>query len=73
MAMKKILIDIPQEDSEHIALSAINGIDYLLTWNCKHIANANTRRSIELVLQKMGYVCPIICTPLELLGENDEN
>lgn len=61
------------EDALHIALSATNGIDYLLTWNCKHIANANTRRSIELALQKMGYVCPIICTPLELLGENDED
>lgn len=60
------------EDALHIALSATNGIDYLLTWNCRNIANARTRRAIELALQKMGYVCPIICTPMELLGENDE-
>ncbi len=60
------------EDAMHIALSATNGIDYLLTWNCRHIANANTRRSIEMALQKMGYICPIICTPLELLGESND-
>ena len=61
------------EDALHIALSATNGIDYLITWNCRHIANANTRRSIEVALRKMGYVCPIICTPQELLGENDDS
>ena len=58
------------EDALHIALAATNGIDYLLTWNCRHIANANTRRAIEAALRQMGYDCPIICTPLELLGEN---
>ena len=61
------------EDALHIAMSATNGIDYLVTWNCRHIANAHTRRMIEVSLQKMGYICPIICTPQELLGENNDS
>ena len=57
------------EDAVHIALAATNGMDYLLTWNCKHIANASVRRRIETALLQMGYMCPTICTPEELLGE----
>ncbi len=55
-------------DAIHIAISCVYGIDYLLTWNCKHIANAQKRKEIETVCIKFGYIFPVICTPEELLG-----
>jgi len=51
----------------HIALATPGGMDYLLTWNCAHIANPALRPKIEAVLRSLGYQPPIICTPLELL------
>ncbi|MGH9764244.1 MAG: type II toxin-antitoxin system VapC family toxin [Blastocatellia bacterium] len=54
------------QDALHIAVACINGMDYLLTWNCKHIANAKMRSKIEQVCQESGYIAPIICTPEEL-------
>lgn len=57
------------EDAVHIALAAISGMDFLLTWNCKHIANAVTMPRIYEVLRSAGYDCPLICTPDQLKGE----
>jgi len=54
-------------DALHIALTVVNGIDYLLTWNCTHIANAANRPIIEWACTSLGYVPPVICTPEELL------
>jgi hypothetical protein len=54
-------------DAYHIAVAATNGIEYLLTWNCTHIANAIMRPKIEEICRKHGYEPPIICTPLELM------
>jgi len=61
---------IPQSakiDAYHIAVATVNGMDYLLTWNCTHIANAIMRPKLEMVCRKHGYEAPIICTPLELM------
>jgi predicted nucleic acid-binding protein len=58
------------EDALHIAVAAVHGMDYLLTWNCKHIANAALRQAIERVCREAGYEPPVICTPEELM--NDE-
>jgi predicted nucleic acid-binding protein len=58
-----------QTDALHIAAAAINGINYLLTWNCTHIANAALRPRIETVCQTAGFEPPVICTPQELLGK----
>ncbi len=55
-------------DAIHIAYAAYYGLDYLLTWNCKHIANAHLRRAITTSVRNMGCEIPIICTPEELLG-----
>jgi hypothetical protein len=55
-------------DAAHIAVSAVHMIDYLLTWNCKHLANAQIARRIAVVCEKLGYRMPIICTPEELMG-----
>lgn len=54
------------QDALHIAVAYINGMDYLLTWNCKHIANAKMRGKIERVCREAGYLPVIICTPEEL-------
>jgi predicted nucleic acid-binding protein len=59
------------EDALHIAISATNGIEYLLTWNCKHIANATRRVQIEQICRKAKLGVPIICTPEELLEDKD--
>lgn len=56
-------------DALHISIAAVHGIDYLLTWNCKHIANATMRSKIELVCRTLRIEPPIICTPMELLEE----
>jgi predicted nucleic acid-binding protein len=55
-------------DALHIATATCHEIDYLLTWNCKHIANAIKRPLIESVCRELGFEPPILCTPEELLG-----
>jgi hypothetical protein len=54
-------------DALHIAIAVINGMDYLLTWNCTHIANAALRSRIAAVCRRRGFEVPIICTPEELM------
>lgn len=56
-------------DALHIAVAVINGMDYLMTWNCTHIANAVLRNQIENVCRSCGYEPPVICTPEELMEE----
>ena len=55
-------------DAIHIKVSCVGGVDYLLTWNCKHMANAKMRSAIEETCRSVGYAPPIICTPEELEG-----
>jgi predicted nucleic acid-binding protein len=62
---------IPQtepRDALHIAIAAVGGIEYLLTWNFKHIANPSTRDLIQRICQDSGYTPPIICSPDEIIG-----
>ena len=54
-------------DAVHIAVAAVNRIDYLLTWNCTHIANAAVRGKIEQACRAAGLQAPTICTPEELM------
>jgi predicted nucleic acid-binding protein len=56
-------------DALHVATAAVHGIDYLLSWNCKHIANATLRTRIESICRTAGFEPPVICTPLELVEE----
>jgi hypothetical protein len=60
-------------DALHIAVAAVNGVSYLLTWNCTHIANATLRPQIEQLCRRSGYEPPVICTPKELLGGEVES
>lgn len=57
------------EDAAHIAIACVHGMDYLLTWNCKHIANAESYKAIERVCESQHYDPPVICTPTEFLGD----
>jgi len=47
----------------------VHGMDYLVTWNCAHIANATMRGRIEAICRSAGFDPPIICTPIELVKE----
>ncbi len=56
-------------DALHISIAAVHGMDYLLTWNCSHIANATMRHTIEAICRASGFEPPVICTPEELMEE----
>lgn len=72
--LAKLLIEgniVPRqfaEDASHVSIATVHGMDYLLTWNCKHIANAQLQRRLVSVCQRAGYEPPVICTPEELMG-----
>lgn len=72
-ALTRLLLDlgaVPHEaaaDAAHIAIAVTNGVDYLVTWNFRHIANAAMRSRIELVCRQAGYEPSVICTPNELM------
>ncbi len=57
-------------DALHIALATVYSLNYLLTWSCKHIANAQIRRKLSQISSERGYQLPIVCTPYELTGYN---
>ena len=62
--------NLPQKaanDSLHIALATVYGLDYLLTWNCKHMANAQIQKKLLQISLQLGYELPVICTPYELV------
>ena len=54
-------------DAAHIAVATVHQMDFLLTWNCKHIANAQMLGKIYSVCETAGYKCPLVCTPAELM------
>ena len=56
-------------DAVHIAVTAVHQVHFLLTWNCRHIANATIFRDLQHVIMSAGYDMPVICTPEELLGD----
>jgi len=57
-------------DAAHIAVAAVHAMDFLLTWNCRHIANAESIPAVRRVCTELGYECPTICTPEELMGND---
>ena len=61
------------DDALHIALASTNGMDYLLTWNFRHINNARMKSDVTKIVALFGYECPVICTPEELLETDYEN
>ncbi|MEI7901984.1 MAG: DNA-binding protein [bacterium] len=57
------------DDAAHVALAAVHNMDFLLTWNCRHINNPETKPLIRRLCGEQGFACPEICTPYELLKE----
>jgi len=55
-------------DAAHIAIAAVNEMDYLLTWNCRHLANAQLIRRVSMIFNKKSFNMPVICTPEGLMG-----
>ena len=53
-------------DALHLAICATNGFEYLLTWNCRHLANATRQKAIAEICMASGYNVPVICTPQQL-------
>lgn len=70
IVQKGLLPQTAYPDTLHIATAAVHQVDYLLTWNCTHIANAEILPRIALICEPCGVVLPYICTPEELLGES---
>jgi len=74
-ALAKILLtnkSIPEqypEDALHIAIAAKHGMDFIVTWNFKHINNPFTRMMIRQAIENNGFICPEICSPNEFLGD----
>ena len=74
--LTKSLIDtaaLPEaaiQDAAHIAIAAANGVDYLVTWNFRHLANAAARPQIESVCRHAGLRAPVVCTPEELMEDS---
>ncbi len=56
-------------DALHVAVAAVHGIEYLLSWNCTHIANVTLRGRIEAICREAGVEPPAICTPIEFVEE----
>ncbi len=66
---QKILPTKAADDAIHVAIATVHQMDYLLTWNCRHLANAEIQKEISKVCTQLGYNMPIICTPEELMGK----
>ena len=77
LTLAQVLVErgpLPQKaaaDALHIAIAVTNGIEYLLTWNCKHIANASMRGQVERLCRMQGYEPTIICTPDQLWNDTE--
>ncbi len=68
----KLMPNEPTGDALHLALASHYKCDFLLTWNCKHLANANKFRHIRQINTLLGLFVPNLVTPLELLGEQSD-
>ena len=61
-----------ETDALHVAVAAVHGVDYLLTWNFRHLDNAETKPVMRRICGECGYVMPEICTPQELMRGGDD-
>ena len=66
---RRLIPEKALEDAFHVAIATTQGMDFLLTWNCRHIANAEIAGRLETVCREFGYQMPRLCTPEQLMGE----
>ena len=57
------------DDAMHVAVATSQGMDFLLTWNCRHIANAEVIERLEAACLQLGFLLPALCTPEQLMGD----
>ena len=69
---RKLMPADPSGDALHLAIASYYGCDFLVTWNCKHLANANKFGAIAVANGILGLEVPALVTPLELIGDNDD-
>ena len=65
-------VEIAQQakaDATHLAVASAHRVDYLLTWNMKHLANVEMLRQLRPIAESHGHRMPVVCTPLQLMGE----
>ncbi len=67
LIVEQIIPEKAADDALHISCAAVHEMDYILTWNCRHIANPHNRRRIQELLTSLGYETPVICTPEEFI------
>lgn len=73
LLLEKVIPEKCPEDALHIAVAAVNNMDFIITWNFKHINNPFMKNEIRTVINKRELKCPIICSPEEILeGEKNE-
>ncbi len=66
---QQVIPEKAYEDAIHMSTAIIYGVDYLLTWNCRHIANAEIQKAIAKISLQEGYEMPFFCTPEILMGD----
>ena len=67
--LSKLIPAKADRDALHIGVAAFHRMDLLLTWNCRHIAKADIRERLRVLIASLGYILPTICTPNELLAQ----
>ena len=70
---KRVMPRDPRGDALHLAFASYHKADFLLTWNCTHLANANKFHHIRVVNFELGLACPVLTTPLNFLSGGDSN
>jgi hypothetical protein len=68
---KNIIHENGLSDAIHISVATLHAMDFLVTWNCRHIANPHAQNRLRGVASDLGFILPVICTPEEFF--NDEN
>ena len=68
-----LIPDKAASDAIHIAVASVHGMNYLVTWNFKHIANPFTRERLRTTIHEAGFQMPVMCSPDELLQQNEDN
>jgi len=68
---QRAMPDTAAADAAHIAVAVVNGVDFLVTWNFRYMANAQVRARVEFICRSVGREPAIICTPSELMEPND--
>ncbi len=67
---KQVIPSKAADDAVHIAVASVHSVDFLVTWNCKHLANPRNWRQISDCVASFGYRATVICTPEDLIGDD---